>query len=182
MNKEEPAQSAIPFNKFEEWSTAVYNLPPLRAAFYRFVLLTGFRSGEAARLEWRDLDLRQRTITIRQAKAGGDITVPLTSAILRELRRARTSSRDARAPIFPGVKHWNDPLPYKGHSLRHSYRSVAADLGIDELQVRLLLGHSLVGINQSYITRAVVSGGPGLKQAQRRISRRIIELLRANRA
>jgi len=59
----------------------------------------------------------------------------------------------------------------------HTFLSVAADPGIDELQRRLLTAHSLVGINQSYITRAIVEGGPGLRAAQRRVSRRIVELL-----
>jgi hypothetical protein len=54
-------------------------------------------------------------------------------------------------------------------------------LGINELQARLLLGHSLIGISQSYITRAIVQGGPGLRAAQRAISRRIISLLGADR-
>jgi hypothetical protein len=54
-----------------------------------------------------------------------------------------------------------------------------ADLGINELQARLLLGHSLIGISQSYITGAIVKGGPGLRVAQRAILRRIISLLGA---
>ncbi|MGD0420200.1 MAG: tyrosine-type recombinase/integrase [Xanthobacteraceae bacterium] len=176
MNKEEPAQTAMPFDQFGAWRQSVASLPPIRAAFYRFVLLTGFRSGEAGRLEWRDVNLKQRTITVRHAKAGADITVPLTSAIVRELKCAGHSSADTSV-IFPGARKWADALPFKGHALRHTYRSVAADLGIDELQVRLLLGHSLVGISQGYVTRAVVEGGPGLKTAQRRISKRIVELL-----
>ena len=47
----------------------------------------------------------------------------------------------------------------------------------DELQRRLLTVHSLVGISQSYVTRAVVEGGPGVRSAQRMISRRIVTLL-----
>ncbi len=54
-----------------------------------------------------------------------------------------------------------------------------ADLGINELQARLLLGHSLIGISPSYITRAIGQGGPGLRAAQRAIWRRIISLLGA---
>jgi|SRR5579864_1224137 len=187
LNDEEPAQSAMPFAKFAAWSRAVESLPPIRAAFYKLVLLTGMRSGEASRLKWSDVDVRARTITIRNAKAGADIVVPMSSAIWRELKRARRSGvrlaavDGARARddgvIFPNVKNWNDALDFKGHTLRHTYRSVAADLGIDELQSRLLLGHSLVGINQRYVTRAVLEGGPGLRAAQAKISKRIVELL-----
>ncbi len=55
----------------------------------------------------------------------------------------------------------------------------SADLGINELQARLLRGHSLIGISQSYITGAIVQGVPGLRAAQRAILRRIISLLGA---
>ena len=175
MNAERAAQSAMPFDQFAAWGVSVAALPPIRAAFYRFCLLTGMRSGEAARLEWRDVDWKARTVTVRAAKAGANIVVPLSSAIARELNRARHGGQGDR--IFPNVKNWNDALPFKGHDLRHSWRSVAADLGVDELQARLLLGHSLVGISQSYVTRAVLTGGPGLRAAQRKISQRIVELL-----
>jgi hypothetical protein len=52
-------------------------------------------------------------------------------------------------------------------------------LGINELKAWLLLGHSLMGISQSYITRAIVPAGPSLRAAQRAIWRRIISLLGA---
>jgi len=44
--------------------------------------------------------------------------------------------------------------------LRHTYRSEAADLKIDELLSHFLMGHA-----------------PGMRDAQRKISRRIMSLL-----
>ena len=174
MNREVPKQSALAFDKFPAWRRAVDALPPIRAAYNRLMLLTGMRGGEAQRLEWRDVNLRTRSITLRGTKTGKDISVPMTSAIARELVRAGPRGDGL---IFPAARKWADVLPSKGHALRHTWRSVAADLGVDELQARLLLGHSLVGINQSYVTRAIVEGGPGLRAAQRRISQRIVTLL-----
>jgi hypothetical protein len=46
-----------------------------------------------------------------------------------------------------------------------------------EVLVRLLMGHSLHGINQNYITKHVLTSGPGMREAQRKISRRIVALL-----
>ena len=180
-NREEAAQTGMPFAKFPAWAKAVAKLSPLRAAYYRFCLLTGARGGEAARLEWKDVDCRARTITFRQAKAGADIVLPMSAAIARELKRARDAegvAKDSRY-IFSGVRGvtWKDKLPAKGHALRHSWRTVAADCGVDELQARLLLGHSLVGISQSYVTCAALQGGPGLRAAQRQVSNRIVGLL-----
>jgi integrase len=128
MNKEEPAQSAMPFSDFPAWRAVVDLLPPLHAAFYRFVLLTGMRSGEASRLRWSDVSAKSRSITLPKAKARADIVVPMSAAIARELVRARNVG--VKGPlIFPGAKKWNDDLSAKGHALRHTFRSVAADLG-----------------------------------------------------
>ena len=176
---EHAAQSAMPFDQFPAWRQAVEALPPLHRSFHLFCLLTGARGGEAARLTWADVDLRSRSITLRHTKSGHDIFVPLTAAIAGALRMAKVRSpgNGASPRIWAGAVKYNDSLPFKGHALRHTWASVAADLGIDELQRRLLLGHSLSGISQSYVTRAVLSGGPGLRAAQRRVSRRLVELL-----
>ncbi len=174
FNREEPAQTAMSFSEFPVWRERVETLPPIRTAYFRFLLLTGMRGGEATRLRWSDIDTRTRSITLHKRKVGPDIVIPMSAAIARELQRARNvAARDVEL-IFPGSRKWND-VPR--HALRHSYRTVAADLQIDELTVRLLLGHALTGISQSYVTRAVLSGGVGLRAAQRKISRRILNLL-----
>jgi len=128
----------------------------------------------AQRLQWSDVNLGGRTLTIHATKREKTFSVPMTSAIASALKLARPTREGL---IFPGARERSDPLPFKGHALRHTFLSVAADLGIDELQRRMLAGHSFQGINQSYITRAVLEGGPGLRGAQRAISRRIVSLL-----
>ena len=177
FNLEEPAQTAMPFSEFPKWRAAVEALPPLRQGYYRLLLLAGMRGGSAQRLKWTDVNLKARTFTLRGLpahKIRKDVSLPLTSAIVGALKLARPVHDGV---IFPGARKWSDRLPYKGHDLRHTYLSVAADLGVDELQRRLLTVHSLVGISQSYVTRAVVEGGPGVRSAQRMISRRIVTLL-----
>ena len=177
-NTEHAAQSGMPFNQFPEWSRAVGALPPIRAAFYRLCLLCGFRGGEAARLKWTDISCRARTVTIRNSKSGAAIIVPMSAAIAGALQMARDArpERDTDL-IFPGARKWSDHLPASGHALRHTWASVAADLGVSEIHRRLLLGHSLVGVSQSYITAAALTGGPGLRASQRRVSARIVALL-----
>jgi len=175
-NDEEAAQTAIPFDQFPAWAEAVAKLPPLRAAFYRFCLLTGARSGEVGRLQWSDVNCQTRTITFRHSKSGKDIVAPLSAAIARELKRARDVKHDGPL-IFPGAKKWEDALPAKGHALRHSFATVCADLGINQVHSRMLMGHSLSGVHASYITAHILTGGPGLRAAQATISRRIVTLL-----
>lgn len=176
MNKEVAAQTAMPFDQYPAWERAVSALPPLRQAYYRLCLLTGMRGGEAARLRRSDINYGTRSITLRNIKSGADVVIPMSNEIERALKLAPDNSSSEL--LFPNVKNWHDDI-VKGHALRHSWRSVAADLGVNEVHARLLLGHSLVGINQRYITEAVLSGGPGLREEQCRISARITELLGA---
>jgi hypothetical protein len=68
-------------------------------------------------------------------------------------------------------------LPATGHALRRTYRTVAADIGINPVLTSILMSHSLDGINVAYINELVLTSGPGLRQAQRAISRRIVTLL-----
>jgi len=66
--------------------------------------------------------------------------------------------------VFPGcgqaASKNRGGLPATGMMLRHTYRSEAADLKIDELLSHFLMGHA-----------------PGMRDAQRKISRRIMSLL-----
>ncbi|WP_158250871.1 tyrosine-type recombinase/integrase [Cryobacterium sp. Y82] len=64
--------------------------PPLRAATYETLIgllsVTGLRRGEALALNRDDLDLKQLSLVIRQAKGGGR-TVPLQETTVRALQR-----------------------------------------------------------------------------------------------
>lgn len=97
------------------------------------------------------------------------------SATCANARRSKRRARTAR--IWPGAVKWKDPLPYQGHALRHTYITLAADIHVNQILVRLLVGHALRGVHEKYITQMVMEGGEGLRQAQRRISRRIMTLL-----
>ncbi len=63
------------------------------------------------------------------------------------------------------------------NELRHTYRTVAADVGVDEMLAHFLLGHAPAGISQRYIARMILTSGPALRAAQRAISRRMVALL-----
>ncbi len=177
FNREEAKQSGMPFDKFAEWGRACTKLPPLHAAYHRLMLLTGMRGESARRLQWTDVNLKTRTLTLRGApgrKVEENVSIPMTAAIVGALKLARPM-RDG--VIFPGAIKWKDRLPYQGHDLRHTYITLATDIGVNQILVRLLVGHALRGVHEKYITQLVMGGGEGLKGAQRRISKRIVGLL-----
>ena len=186
-NKERRADKAIPFEQFPVWAAQVAAISnPIRRAFHRLCVFTGCRPGELARARWENVDCKKRTLTIPKSKMGKNIVIPRSSAIAQELKRARDAHKifDGRSPwLFPStsgtghLEHWYDPgLKWNGNAGRHSHRTISADLGIDPLSSRLLLGHSTRDVSEGYVTTAPLTGS-SLRGAQRRISKRIVELM-----
>ena len=153
-----------------------------------FSLLTGCRPNEAALLNG-GYRLPTPRIVFANTKAGADVTVPMTREIAAALRIVSRHAAACRVSqnggdlVFPSCRKSSrkDKL-VKGHALRHTYRTVAAELGIDELLVRLLMGHSLVGVSQAYIAKAALTGGISMREAQRRSASALLPCLRASRA
>jgi integrase len=181
FNSETAAEKGLTFKDFPKWADAWRKLPPTRRAYHLFCLLSGCRPGEAARLHWSDIRPQSRTLVISKAKAGSDIEIPLSIPIVRALKMARAacSSRKENALVFPecGQAGHRDPLPARGHELRHTYETIARDLKIDDFLCHFLLGHVPRNISEGYVARAMLMAGEGMREAQRRISRRIVSLL-----
>jgi hypothetical protein len=81
-NKEEAAQVALAPKDFKKWRTAWDGIESqVQRGYFLFCLLTGVRPGEGARIRKQDIDREARTFTIPNAKAGKDITLPMTPQI-----------------------------------------------------------------------------------------------------
>jgi integrase len=190
------SQKALEFEDFPQWYRAWLKIEsPTRRAFQMKSLLTGARPGELARTKWADLfpihperkgKRMMRSFVIRGAKAKNDIYIPLSLPIVKELKRARDFARALESQsvyVFPAranghiVKFDVDDLPAWGMMLRRTYRTVAADLGVDELTIHFLMGHVPSGISRGYVAKITLSGGQRMRNAQRRISARIKALL-----
>jgi hypothetical protein len=64
-------------------------------------------------------------------------------------------------------KEERDVLSKWGNDLRQSYRTLAQAAGVSELDVHLLMNHSLPGVNAGYITRDRLLRDHLRKQQQR---------------
>lgn len=187
-NSEAGSQEGLAFRDFPAWAKAWREIPnATHRAYHLCELLTGTRPGELARLRWQDVKLRERVFVIggaSGAKGGATISIPLSSAIAGALQVARDAADADPELVFPGTAQagHRDPLPARGHELRRTYRSVAANLEVDPLLSHFLLGHRPRNVNEEYIVRAALSAGEGMRSAQRRISKKIMSLLRLERA
>jgi integrase len=178
FNPETPHGGGMPFKEFKEWADKWRNIEsPIHRSFALLNLLTGCRPGELARLRREDIRPSERVFIIRAAKAGSDIRVILSMPIVRALRMALGAGKGEL--VFPGcaqIGHRLD-LPARGVELRRTYRTVAADAGVDEMLAHFLMGHAPEGISQRYVARMILDKGPAMRAAQRKISARMMQLL-----
>jgi hypothetical protein len=163
---------------------------PIRREFHLFTLLSGSRPGALMQARVEDLDLRRRILHIPKPKGGAKraFDIPLSRPMIRCLIRAMRVSRmlhpeAAEEWIFaadsePGhmIEH-KDPrtkLFKWGNDLRQSYRTLGQAAGLSEIDMHLLMNHSVPGVNAGHITRAKLLGDH-LRAAQEGLSEFILK-------
>ena len=138
---------------------------PAAVAAARFLAFTGWRSGELA-LRWDEVDLARRTAMLGDTKTGRSMR-PLSHAaceVLRSLSRAGdlvfpATRGEGRMTGFPKLwariaKLGKLPTDVTPHTLRHSFASLAADLGYSEPTIAALIGHKGHSITSRYVHTA----------------------------
>lgn len=127
----------------EQADTLLSYLPPHQAAMARFALATGLRQRNVCRLEWAQVDLRQRLAWIHpdQAKARKTIGVPLNAEAMPVLRGCLGAHVQyvftyAGEPVWQvNTKAWRAAVkkaelePFRWHDLRHTWASWHAQAG-----------------------------------------------------
>lgn len=122
------------------WFAAVKQLPsPATAAYLQTLLLTGCRSGELLYLQWKDIDVTWRGLTIRD-KVEGTRTIPLTPYVQHLL----TSLPRLTEWVFPSAKAAVDgkTKPMSGRNAMHTQACTAAKIE----------GLTLHGLRRSFVT------------------------------
>jgi integrase len=145
---------------------AAQNVWPAAVAMARFLALTGWRSGEALGLHWAEIDLNRRTARLADTKTGLSVR-PLSHAacdVLESLSRSGDlvfppTRGDGRMTGFRKLwdriaKLGNLPADLTPHTLRHSFASLAGDLGYSEPTIAALVGHKGHSITSRYMHTA----------------------------
>jgi integrase len=157
--------------EFARLGRALESMPvetwPMAIAATRFLLVTGWRRGEALGLKWSEVDLATRTAHLVDTKTGASMR-PLSASACRILE---TLPRLGPL-VFPAVsdpsrlmtgfnRMWlriaaraQMPPDVTPHVFRHSFASEAADQGFSELTIGALLGHAKGSITSKYVHSA----------------------------
>jgi integrase len=195
------SEKVLDFPDFAAWRKSWDKIESdIHKGYHLCALLTGCRPGELAALRASDVDREAKVMTLRNAKAGQDICLPITDQIIYALDLAANGPRYfilqrglkgmrrgevrwvevSRSDLaFPGCKQigHRSTLPVSGNALRHTYRSVAVSLGIPEMLCHFLLGHALQGVSAKYVNELMLLRSAELRVAQDKISCRMMELL-----
>src|SRR5215213_645543 len=154
----------------------------------RLLALTGARAGEIVSLKPAECDLRNSLLALADTKTGASLR-PLGKAAAEVVKRVLGRSNGPY--VFPARRTGGGA--YKGlpsvlkrmraadaliavltpHGLRHSFASVADDLGLSEPTIAALLGHVGRGVTRGYIHKLDAA----LIAAADRVSGRIADLL-----
>ena len=132
------------------------------------MILTGWRRGEVLGLRWSEVDLPRRTARLVDTKTGASLR-PLSIAAYGVIQSQPMigdivfASRSGETPIVGYRKMWlriaklgDLPTDITPHVLRHSFASLAADLGYNEPTIASLLGHKTHSITSRYVHSADV--------------------------
>lgn len=130
----------------------------------RQLALTGCRRSEMVALRWAEVDIESSCLRLADSKEGASVR-SIGLPVVEYLEQRRTNS--SKMYVFPGggedncfgsfPNHWEkifrntalaDVTP---HVLRHSFASVANDLGFTESTIAALIGHARGSVTSKYI-------------------------------
>ncbi|RVD31831.1 integrase arm-type DNA-binding domain-containing protein, partial [Mesorhizobium sp. M4B.F.Ca.ET.017.02.2.1] len=190
-NAEHRRNTALGLSDLEGWFTQLAALKnPVRREFHLFMLLSGHRPEAIRKARVEHVDFRARVLHIPRPK-GGEVKafdIPLSNAMIRCLVRVMRIGRalygeQSREWLFPADsesghmaehKEKRDDLSKWGNDLRQTFRTIAQAAGVADLDVHLLMNHSIPGVNAGYITRNKLLSNH-LRHQQEAISGRMLE-------
>ncbi|NTZ90431.1 tyrosine-type recombinase/integrase [Agrobacterium tumefaciens] len=131
----------------------------------KLFLLTGFRLQEIAALKWSEVDEAGSCFRLGDSKTGESVR-PVGRPVfdvLKSLERIPGNPHVLPSPrkeegyytaLDTAMERVTEAAGISGvtsHTLRHSYASVAGDLGFTEITISALLGHAAGNVTQRYV-------------------------------
>ena len=190
-NRERRRDTALGVQDLPAWFGELAKLEnPIRREFHLFTLLSGSRPTAIKTIRIEHINWPRRTLHIPNPKGGTEraFDIPLSHAmiacLIRAIRLSRQLAGEKGTPwVFAAVSAAGHIVEQKedravlskwGNDLRQSYRTLAQAAGVSEFDARLLMNHSIQGVNAGYITRHKLLD-THLRQQQTKISLLIMQ-------
>lgn len=130
----------------------------------RLIALTGCRKTEIVELKWSEVDFEGSCLRLSDSKEGASVRpIGLSAITMLEERHAKREG----TYVFPGQgddnavgnfpQSWKKLLSESAlwdvtpHVLRHSFASIANDLGFTEITIASLIGHAKGSVTSRYV-------------------------------
>lgn len=162
----ERRQTIIKSHELPAWFKAVNDLPSTSGGINReavkdyllLLIFTGLRREEGLALQWADIDLKAKTLTIPDPKNRQPHTLPLSTFLYDLLKRRHKNNLENNPFVFPGrgVKgYMDDPnklmktvveqsgVTFTPHDLRRTFITVAESLDISAYALKRLANHKM---------------------------------------
>ncbi|WP_020166619.1 MULTISPECIES: tyrosine-type recombinase/integrase [Methylotenera] len=133
--------------------------------FLLFVIMTGLRRNEAAKLTWNRVDLKDKTFVIKDTKNHTDHVLPLTDFLFDLLTKRKAEAKTKY--VFPNetnIGYLVDPkkqiakvvnesgVNFSTHDLRRTFITIAESLDISAYSLKRLLNHKMTNdVTAGYI-------------------------------
>ncbi|MFN7020707.1 MAG: tyrosine-type recombinase/integrase [Phycisphaerales bacterium] len=186
------------FNAFDAMRASGHSAQSIGADWLQFVALSGLRRRESASIEWGWINTKTRTLTIpgHVTKNKKPHTVPLTVEHEAIIERRRRDNPPGSRWVFPSPKFVRKPGPIScagsatrgpwgavvehggpkahTHVLRHSFSTVANEIGIPKYTIDSLTAHTTP--KGDVTGRYVKISGDHRRESMEKIVKFIIEL------
>lgn len=173
-----PATANQPIRDLATWKAQVDRIiNPVHREFYLFTLLTGCRRTEVATIRWEQINREEQFLHLPTTKNGREHYLPLSAQHFEIIDRLPRQSdyvfpdRTTRGPVAHPV---HDEVPGTLHSLRHTFATVAGEIGVPKDQVSRLLNYSngMASVTDRYIKVHVNSLRPFMEDIAVKLTRR----------
>jgi len=186
----ERRQTIIKNHDLASWFEAVDLLnSDLVKDYLKVLLFTGLRRQEAMKLQWDQVNLKAKTLTVIDTKNRNPLTLPFGTFILKLLKDRKSKATDSPF-VFPGSGKTGHLVESKYqtaqvtkesgikfclHDLRRVFINTAESLDISSYAVKQLVNHSTNGdVTAGYM----VSDPERLRKPMERIEAHLLRLCR----
>jgi excisionase family DNA binding protein len=140
--------------------------PKVLRSIILVALNTGMRRGEILQLKWEDIDLENRSFSVKKTKSGKPRTIPINSRLLVELLKVKRenphssfvfTSPKTGGPFktirkcFESACKKAEIQKLRFHDLRRTFGSRLALAGVDLNRIKELLGHASIKTTEIYL-------------------------------